>query len=590
MQHTKCYKKDYPRPQFVRNNWMNLNGTWDFAFDDEDVGMEKKYYKNFPTSQTILVPFSYQTAKSGIHDETQHFIVWYAKKQHFEKLKKNERYLLHFEGVDYKTILFVNGKYVGEHEGGYCRFSFDITSHLDKNNDVFIVLRVEDDDSCLKARGKQTWLDHPFGCWYTPTTGIWKTVWTEKVNYTHLERVKVTPIEDTYHFFFECDIANFKKGYSLRTTLSIHGHMVGQQTMLLTRNHHTFSMDATNDMEGFKIHWWSSNWPHLYDIEYELLDENQCVIDHVSSYAGFRIFKTDGSLLMLNLNPVYLKMVLEQGYFRNSGLTYENEEQMIHEIELIRQLGFNGIRVHQKIEDERFYYYCDIMGMMVFLEMPSAYEFKDATIENVSKEWMEAIKQNYNHPSIIGWVPINESWGVNRLTSNANEASFTEALYHLTKSYDKMRPVIANDGWEHTCSDIISFHNYEQNPEELEKFYQNILGVLNKENRTNYSNLRRPFVGNHSYKGQPILIDEFMGIGFENKEDKGWGYGDKVVNQEQFIRRIHDLSKVVQNIPEVNGFCITQITDVYQEINGLYDFDRQEKAPIEEMKKAIEGK
>lgn len=176
------------------------------------------------------------------------------------------------------------------------------------------------------------------------------------------------------------------------------------------------------------------------------------------------------------------------------------------------------------------------------------------------------------------------------MTSNANEASFTEALYHLTKSYDKMRPVIANDGWEHTCSDIISFHNYEQNPEELEKFYQNILGVLNKENRTNYSNLRRPFVGNHSYKGQPILIDEFMGIGFENKEDKGWGYGDKVVNQEQFIRRIHDLSKVVQNIPEVNGFCITQITDVYQEINGLYDFDRQEKAPIEEMKKAIEGK
>ena len=392
------------------------------------------------------------------------------------------------------------------------------------------------------------------------------------------------------HFFFEYNIANFKSGYSLRTTLSIGGKIVGQETILLTRNNHTFSIDASNDYTGFKIHWWDLKCQNLYDIDYELIDENNVVVDHVSSYAGFRIFKTDGSLLMLNLNPIYLKMVLEQGYFRNSGLTFESEEQIIHEIELIRQLGFNGVRLHQKIEDERFYYYCDIIGLMVFLEMPSAYEFKDVTIEHISKEWMEAIKQNYNHPSIICWVPINESWGVNRLTSNVNEASFTEALYYLTKSYDAMRPVIANDGWEHTCSDIITFHNYEQNASELEKFYQNISGVLNKENRTNYSNLRRPFVGNHTYRGQPILIDEFMGIGFENKNDKGWGYGDKVVNQEQFIHRIHDLSKAVQSIHEINGFCITQITDVYQEINGLYDFDRKEKAPIEDIKKAIEGK
>lgn len=586
MKNAKCFIKDYPRPQFVRNNYEILNGEWDFAFDDDNIGEIEKWYSNFPKNKKINVPFAYQTSKSGINDSNDHYILWYAKQHHID-INSKERLIINFEGSDYHTKVWVNGIYVGEHFGGYCRFSFDITHCVDEKGFINIVCRIDDDNSCTKPRGKQTWLDKPFGCWYLATSGIWKTVWLEKVNDTRISRVKMTPIEETYNILFEYEIENFKKNYHLKTIVSYNDEIIAENNLKLIRNNHTFSIDLSNDLDGFKIHWWTVDNPNIYDVEFLLLDEQDNIVDKVGSYTAFRIFKTENNLIKLNLNPIYLRLVLEQGYFRESGLTPIDDEALINEIKICKELGFNGLRMHQKIEDERFYYYADVLGVLVWCEMPSNYEFRDVSIENVTKEWIEIVRQHYNHPSIVTWVPVNESWGVNRLTSNKNEQHLTQSLYHLTKAYDSMRPVVSNDGWEHTTSDIITLHNYSQDADELKHFYEDIIRVIENKNINDFSQLRTTFVNGFKYQGQPIMIDEFAGIGYQKNNDKGWGYGDSVNSESAYVNRLSSLVKAIRECDTICGFCVTQITDVYQEINGLLDFDRNYKADKELLRKAI---
>lgn len=585
MNHVAHFRKEYPRPQFVRDNWMNLNGIWQFAFDDNNVGEQEGWYRGLPGARPIRVPFAYQTPMSGIEDTDYHRILWYGLSFRVERVE-HTRVILWFEGVDYACRVYCNGRLVGTHEGGYCRFSCDITDVLGAEGDAYLALRVEDDTTCTKPRGKQSWLSDSFGCWYAPTSGIWKTVWLEQVSPTRLARVKMTPVAQNYHMIFEYEMAGFQPGYSLRTTVTHGSYLIARETRELVRENHSFSIDLSNDEDGFKIHWWTPENPQLYDVLFEVLNPAGEVCDCVYSYTAFRLFYPSGNKLMLNLYPVYLRMVLEQSYWRESGLTPPDGDALLRDLELAKELGFNGVRMHQKIEDERFYYYADILGMLVFCEMPSPYEFKDLTIERVTREWMEAIKQNYNHPSIVAWVPVNESWGVNRLTANPCEAQFTEALYHLTKAYDSMRPVISNDGWEHTTSDIVTFHNYCQDPEKLQDFLSDFDGILAGKGSVEYSNLRVPFVEGHGYAGQPILMDEFAGIGFRIHDD-GWGYGGTVSSREQFAARLAALVKVVASKKEFAGFCVTQLTDVYMEINGLLDFDRNPKEDLSKLREAI---
>lgn len=587
MIHTACYQQGYPRPQFVRENYLCLNGKWHFCFDDADNGENLGWQNSLPDFQEITVPYAYQTAMSGINDQTYHKIMWYEKQCHFSLPQNHERVLLVFEGCDHETKLWCNGIYVGKHIGGYTRFSFDITKYINNDGIATIVLKVTDDKRADRPRGKQSWLDEPFGCWYTPTSGIWKTVWSEKVSTTRLNSVKMTPIASNYHLACRYEIDNFTNNCSLKTTISFRGNIIAEQTNRLLRENGTFEIDLSNDLDSFKIHWWTPENPQFYDVEFSLVCDNK-EIDTVKSYTAFRIFRTDKNKFVLNLNPIYLRMVLEQGYWRESGLTAPSEDAIIKEVQLIKNLGFNGARVHQKIEDERFFYYADIMGLLTFCEMPSLYEYtEDYSAKSVCDEWLNIVKQHYNHPSVIAWVPFNESWGVNRITFNKQEAHFTQALYHLTKALDPMRPVISNDGWEHTESDILTFHNYCQDADKLATFYENVLEVASGENKVDYSNLRLPFAPNFHYNGQPIMIDEFAGIGYRSKDDEGWGYGDSVFNKDHFVERLSALIATITKKQEIAGFCVTQITDVYQEINGLLDFDRVAKADIEKLRKAI---
>lgn len=587
MNHAVCYQKGYPRPQFVRSSWVDLNGLWQFCFDDDDVGEVNRWFEGLPQYQDITVPFAYQTPLSGINDQSYHKTVWYAKKHLYEKIHDKQRVILNFEGSDYYTKVWCNGIYIGCHTGGYCRFSFDITNALASDGSANIVLRIEDDKRADKPRGKQSWLDSPFGCWYTPTTGLWKSVWSEIVSETRLEYIKMTPNPINYHITFRYELNRIIENCYLKTVIRYKGSIIAEQINRIVRETNTYDIDLSNDLDSFKIHWWTPENPQIYDVEFELYQDT-ALLDKVCSYTAFRIFRTEGNKLMLNLNPIYLRMVLEQGYWRESGLTPKDEDTIISEIELIKKLGFNGARIHQKVEDERFFYYADILGLLTFAEMPSFYEYtEEISVNAIIYEWIDEVRQHYNHPSVVCWVPINESWGVNRITFNKQESHLSQTLYHLTKSLDNMRPVISNDGWEHTYSDILTFHNYCQDADKLALFYQALEDVVNGKNRVDYSNLRLPFAPDFKYDGQPIMVDEFAGIGFRTANDEGWGYGDKVTAKEQFVNRLSSLVATITSKQDIAGFCITQITDVYQEINGLLDFDRSEKADFETLRKAI---
>lgn len=587
MNHAVCYQNGYPRPQFVRSSWIDLNGLWQFCFDDDDIGEVNGWFNGLPEYQNITVPFAYQVPLSGINDQSYHKTVWYAKKHLYGQVQSGQRVIINFEGSDYYTKVWSNGKYIGCHTGGYCRFSFDITDTLASDGSANLVLRIEDDKRADKPRGKQSWLDASFGCWYTPTTGLWKSVWSEIVSNTRLEYIKMTPNPINYHITFRYQINKVIENCYLKTVIRYKGSIIAEQINRIVRETNTYDIDLSNDLDSFKIHWWTPENPQIYDLEFELYQENT-LLDKVGSYTAFRIFRTEGNKLMLNLNPIYLRMVLEQGYWRESGLTPKNEDTIINEIKYIKNLGFNGARIHQKVEDERFFYYADILGLLTFAEMPSFYEFtEEISVNAIISEWIDEVRQHYNHPSVICWVPINESWGVNRITFNKQESHLSQTLYHLTKSLDPMRPVISNDGWEHTYSDIITFHNYCQDADKLSIFYQVLEDVVNGKNRVDYSNLRLPFAPDFKYNGQPIMIDEFAGIGFRTANDEGWGYGDKVTAKEQFVNRLSSLVETITAKQDIAGFCITQITDVYQEINGLLDFDRLEKADLNILRNAI---
>ena len=593
----KCYKKDYPRPQFVRDNWENLNGTWDFGFDDANQGEKEKWYEKFPGELKIEVPFTYETKLSGIQDERRHDNIWYHKTITVDASKLTDnRLLIHFEGSDFHTKLWVNGAYAGDHKGGYARFSFDITE-LVKDGENELTVKVEDSFDIQQPRGKQRWIDENFGCWYVQTTGIWKTVWTEYVPDIRLDYVKMTPNLHDMALEIEYQIdapESAMAGGNLMVVATVtFGDMLISKTMtVMTSDHTKTKIDVfhkTNGQTNCGMEWgvrtWSPESPDLYDITFEVVSDGK-ILDTVGSYFAMREIRIDGSNILLNGHPLYQRLILDQGYWKDSHLTPPSEEALIEDIDKIHELGYNGLRKHQKTEDERFLYWCDVKGMLVWSEMAAAYEYSDKAVEEFTREWTEIVRQNYNHPCIITWTPVNESWGVSQVETDPMQQHFTEMLYHLTKSMDRYRPVIVNDGWEHTISDIITLHDYEEVGETFYKRYMEFKDqILTTE--VYHSSHKSAFANGFVYKGQPIIISEYGGIAFNN-DDSGWGYGNKVNNKEDFIRRFDEITTAVKELPYCCGFCYTQVSDVQQEINGLMDMERNFKVDPKVIKEINE--
>ncbi len=578
---TTTYQRiEYPRPQFQRQSWKNLNGTWKFEFDDQNIGEKNLWYQQPSFSTNIQVPFTYETKASGIGDETFHPNVWYQRTFDIPKEEAGKRTILRFQASDYLTKVWVNGHYIGNHAGGNAAFSFDITNAVSQTNENELVVKVEDSQSCYQPRGKQRWKDTNFGCWYVQNTGIWQTVWLEFLNEESIEHVKIDPKLDTNSVAFSYKLNGLiDDNWKLETTIRFKGEKVKQFSTVPDRSNITVEVDLLSDIHAWKVMYWTPNTPNLYDVTFQLFLKEE-LVDEVQSYFGMRKISIENGKVLLNHTPVYQKLLLDQGYWPDTMLTPPSDEAMLDDIEKTLEMGFNGVRKHQKIEDERFLYWCDKKGLLVWSEMPSTYEFSDEAVDNFTKEWLEIMQQHYNHPSIITWVPFNESWGIPKVFNDKKQQAFTESIYYLSKSIDSERPVIVNDGWEHTISDIIALHDYGEAAELFYKRYKDKDKIMN--NEIPHNGHKFAFADGYEYKGQPVMITEYGGIAFN--EGTGWGYGNQVDTEEEFLKRYQAVTDAIKAIPYVSGYCYTQTTDVQQEINGLLKEDRTPKIQLEKIK------
>lgn len=579
---------EYPRPQFVRSQWLSLNGEWDFCFDDHNEGEQARWYQaesNAPFTQNINVPFAFQSKLSGINDPSFHDVVWYRKSFAVPNEWNGKRIVLHFGAVDYIAKVWVNGQLAAIHEGGHTPFQADITSFLSGTDNV-IVVRAEDfSRDVTLPRGKQYWREHSASIFYTRTTGIWQSVWLEPLSAEHLHKVMLTPDIDRN----EIRIRTFIEGYNssenfkLQVNVSYEGSPVAEDVYSVTSAQQLRSIGLNDFTEHGFGRLWSPEHPHLYDISLRLLRGDVCV-DEVDSYFGMRKVSVEAGKWCLNNRPYYQRLVLDQGYFPDGVLTAPTDEDLKKDVEWMKELGFNGVRKHQKTEDPRFLYWCDKLGLLVWSEAANAYEYSEEYVRRFTKEWQEIIDRDYNHPSIVAWVPLNESWGIPNALADKRQQQHGLAMYHLTKSLDETRLVVYNDGWEHMTTDMLTIHDYESRQEVLEQRYSSVESTLK------FMPAGKPlFVGGASYQGQPIIISEFGGIAYKKSEWEGWGYSG-ADNEEDFLKRLKAVLDPMFSSPVIQGYCYTQLTDVEQEINGLLTYDRQLKAPLETIRDIMTGK
>ena len=587
-------EKGYPRPQFKRENWQSLNGSWQFGFDDEDRGLLEGWWKEGTLPMEIQVPFVYQAAASGIGDRTPHDIVWYHRSFTVENAKPGDRVLLHFGAVDYEAQVFLNGSKVCEHEGGNTPFCADITPYL-TGEVQHLTLRVCDPHRDEEIpRGKQYWKDQSESIWYTNSTGIWQSVWLECVSSARLDTVRFTPLFDEGRVRLECRLIGTKPSDELSYQISYKGAEVAAGRIRTLANplvwevdlmqKHIFRTGFHHD-EGV----WTPEHPNLYEVVFELHSEGRAV-DRVESYFGLRKIHTDGGMVYLNNKPYYQKLVLDQGYWPEGLLTAPTDEALRQDISAAKAMGFNGCRKHQKMEDPRFLYWADHLGYLVWGECAAAPSYSEKAAARAMKEWTEIIERDYNHPCIVTWVPLNESWMVPMIARDPMQQHFSEGIYHLIHSLDDTRLVISNDGWEMTQTDICALHNYAHGQREETEKYARYVKMLSSSEQliSGKAAGRNAFADGYVYQGQPILLTEFGGIGYDVSGEKGWGY-TSVRNEAEFLEDYRRLMDAVYASEGLWGFCYTQLTDVEQEINGLYTYDRKPKADPEKIRQINEG-
>ena len=466
IRHAKCYIKNYPRPQFVRADWADLNGEWSFAFGEE-VRLRDALAGRLP--RRIRVPFTYETQLSGIGDETPHQTVWYARKI---KKRAGKRNILNVDGADYLATVYVNGKAAGSHEGAYARFSLDLTDLLHAGENL-LVIRCDDALTPLQVRGKQRWEPHNHGCHYVQMTGLWKSVWMEYAEEVRLSSLRMTPFPNEGEVELVFSVTRPAADVTVEYAVEFQGKPICAGSAVADASEQKVRLRVASEHAAESVNISYIDWASIYDIAFTVR-KNGKIADMVGSYFAMTDFSVRGRQLSHCMIPKYLKMVLDQGYWQHSGFTPPDEEAIIKDIRLTKAMGFNAVRKHEKIEDERYLYYADIMGLGVWCEMPSAYFLTEESFAKVSAQWQEILRQNYNHPSVIAWVCCNESWGVRSLAEDERTQNFVSALYWQAKSCDPRRPVIGNDGWAHTFTDLLTVHQYAQDAEKLYSMYADI--------------------------------------------------------------------------------------------------------------------
>ena len=576
----------HPRPQLTRTEWIDLGGTWNFAYDDAGVGLDEDWQRHEDVyTRVIQVPFPPESSASGIGDTGFHPIVWYRRTFQQPPLDTGKRLLLHCGAIDYIAHVWVNGQLVATHEGGSTPFSADITAALNVNEEQIIVIRAEDAPlDMTQPRGKQDWQEEPHDIWYARTTGIWQPVWLEPVPSTYITQIRWTPDLDRGVLGVAVKVQRQDtRPLHIRIQLRLRNAILCDDVLLMQSSeiHRQIALN-TAYMVSRKTLLWSPTHPNLIDAELTLLHGNDSV-DTVMSYAGLRSVSVEEGRFLLNGRPYYLRLVLEQGYWPQSHLAAPDTDALRREVELTKQLGFNGVRIHQKVEDPRYLYWCDRLGLLVWGEAANAYIFSPTAVERLTREWLSVVERDYSHPCIVAWVPINESWGVPNLLHDAAQRHYIQALYHLIKAVDSTRPVIGNDGWEHIISDIHSVHDYTFDGQILRDRYGSIEAVQ-RTLREVQPGSRSVILPGYANEGEAIMLTEFGGISYRPDQSMAWfGYGT-VSNSEAFLAKYKELVEAVLDSPAIAGFCYTQLTDTGQETNGLLTANREPKLDMEQMR------
>lgn len=577
-------RNEYPRPQFVRESWMNLNGWWQFDYDDGDEGVRARWYGEAELGRRINVPYVYQTKLSGIGETEFHPIVWYKRTFCVRTQGRTSRWLLNFGAVDYQAEVWVNGAYAGKHRGGHTSFTFDITELIKDGENTLTVRAVDEPLNLELPRGKQFWKGKSENIFYTGTTGIWQTVWLEEVPDNYVSRLFMTPDIDQKSVKMEIFAAKPVDGtVGIRISYKGQTMVEDEARMFKGKLVRSFFLDQNINLEWeHRKYEWTPENPVLFDVSLTFISGDG-EADRIDSYFAMRKVSVENGRFLLNNRPYYQKLVLDQGYWKDSLLTAPADEDFVRDILLSKEMGFNGARKHQKVEDPRYLYHADRMGFLVWAEYSNAYIYSREYAERMMPEWTEAVLRDYNHPCIVAWVPLNESWGVDGIMYNREEQAHSQAMYYLTKSLDQTRLVISNDGWNHTVSDLLTIHDYEGKKETLLRRYQSKERIIN-DMPANRTLLAHGF----TYENQPVIVSEFGGISFKMEEMEGWGY-TSTKSPEEYALAYEAVVSAMLESEAVQGFVYTQLCDVEQETNGLLTYGREPKIPLETIRRINEG-
>ncbi len=573
-------RSEYPRPQFVRDSWLNLNGQWAFEIDTGDSGRARGLIDG-NLSGKITVPFCPESKLSGVEHVDFMNAVWYSREVEIPADWSGQRVWLHFGAADYDTTVWIAGKEVGRHRGGWTSFSFEITQAVEAGKTVKLVIRCRDYTKGNQPRGKQCHEFESFGCFYTRTTGIWQTVWLEATPMVYLKRPRITPDVAGKRFRIEQDVSNNPVGSTIRVTASFAGEQVAQAE---TSAETDFAPMLDVVIPDDKVKLWGPGEPNLYDLLIEFLDADGKVIDQATSYAGLRSIAIDGRKVKINGKTVFQRLVLDQGHYPDGILTASSDEALKKDIELAMAVGFNGARLHEKVWEERFLYHADKLGFLVWSEFGDCgFDLDDPPVAMVA-EWIDAIRRDFNHPSIIGWCGLCETIAAIEDKLDGME-DLMRAMFLAAKTADPTRPVLDTSGGSHRIAetDVYDHHDYAQDPKDFE-------GGLDG----NLAMLHHPLTGRGGGKavslphaGQPFFFGEMGGTWWDPKakDDEGWGYGNKPESEEAYYERFELLCNSLLDDPGIFGYCWTQIVDVFQECNGIYYFDRTPKFDAERLRK-----
>ena len=569
----KVYRTEHPNPAFFRENWMNLNGEWEFEIDRADVGLERGYEKREHLDSKINVPFCPESKLSGIEDRDFLRCVWYKKTFTLPESFSGKHTLIHFGAVDYIATVFINGEKVGSHKGGYTSFSFDITDKLTDGENSVVVCAVDYERGDKRERsgpqpsGKQSHRADSYGCFYTRTTGIWQTVWLEAVSAARVESYRVYPDITNGVATIQFKLTGEADGMELSAVTKYDGKETG------TASATVYSRAATVAVKLSELHLWEIGEGRLYDLEVTLKNKDKTE-DTLTGYFGIREVGLNSKGMTLNGKVFFGRYVLDQGFYPDGLYTAPDEESLKNDILTSLQLGFNGARLHEKVFEPLYLYWADKLGYLVWGEYANwgLDVTTPAALDTFIPEWIESVERDFSHPSIIGWCPFNETW--NDFENGAHQCdSVIRNTYLVTKAIDPTRPVIDTSGNFHTETDIYDVHDYEQ---DVERFIENYAHAdeCNIENNT-----ARKHPGRQTYTGGPLFISEYGGIkwSLDEQHTAAWGYGKSVESSEEFIERYKGLTHSLFDNEYVCAFCYTQLYDVEQECNGLMTYDRKFK-------------